>query len=163
MWLFLQILLALLPAHDFHVSKCLIAYSASDQALQISLHLFIDDLEAALIKGGAPADLRLCTRAEHEEAETYLQRYLGRHFRLTVNGAAIRPEFLGKEISDDLQAVWCYLEAPVTADLRSLGLTNSLLLDVFDDQKNLVRVEGPGGQSGLLVFERGRTADSIDF
>ena len=95
--------------HDFHVSKCLIEYNPQANALQISMHIFIDDLELALESQGTER-LFICTRMEHPKAETYMQRYLEQNFKLTVNQKPIKYDFLGKEISEDMAAVWCYLE-----------------------------------------------------
>lgn len=152
---------ATLP-HDFHVSKCLVEYSAPDQALQISLHLFLDDLEEALRRQGAD-QLFLCTEKEHPEGEKYLERYLRQYFQFVINGEPAEYTFLGKEISDDLQAVWCYMEIPGLASLQQLEVTNALLMDLYDDQKNLVSVIGPQQEQGLMLFEKNSRTESVRF
>jgi len=149
-------------AHDFHVSKCLVEYVEGEQSLQISLHLFIDDLELALAEQGAN-DLFLCTEREAPEAETYLFRYLQQRFRLTVNQEEVTYRMIGKEISDDLMAVWCYLEVRGISELRELEMENSLLMEIYADQKNIVSVKGPGQERGLLLFERGKMQRSVTF
>lgn len=149
-------------AHDFHVSKGLIDYNAESRSLQISLHLFIDDLEAALREHGAD-QLFLGTKQEHPKGEQYVARYLGQNVRLEVNGSTVEPQFLGKETSEDLQAIWCYLEVPGITDLQRLTVTNTLLLDQFDDQQNLVHVIGPGEKQKLLLFDRKTRSRTIQF
>ena len=149
-------------AHDFHVSKCLIEYNEQEKALQISLHVFIDDLEEALRRQGADK-LFICTEKEAADAEKYIDRYLKQNFVLEVNGRQAEYRFLGKEISDDLMAVWCYLEVLDVDQMEQLAVTNKILTEVFDDQKNIVSVFGPGNQKGLLLFQKGKSRESVSF
>ncbi len=146
--------------HDFHLSKCLIRYNEAEQSLQISLHIFLDDLEEALRRQGAPAPF-LGTEREAESAETHLLAYLRQHFRLRVNGQGRDYEFIGKECADDLAAVWCYLEIKAVQTLQELEITNSLLLEVFDDQKNLVSIQGPGNKQGMVVLQKGAIVKKV--
>ena len=48
---------------------------------------------------------------------------------------------MGKELSEDKIAVWCYLEFPAQA-LRGVKflLANKILLDVYDDQRNILDI-----------------------
>jgi myo-inositol catabolism protein IolC len=149
-------------AHDFHVSKCLIEYNPQVKALQISMHIFIDDLELALESQGTER-LFICTRMEHPKAETYMQRYLEQNFQLSVNKKSIKYNFLGKEISEDMAAVWCYLEITDITAVQSVQVTNSLLMEVYDDQKNLVQIKVPGKKQGYFMFEKGRSTDKVEF
>ncbi len=148
--------------HQFHVSKCLVEYNASEKALQISMNLFIDDLEEALRRRGADK-LFICTEREVATAEAEMSRYLQEHFRLKVDGQPIEYNFLGKEVSEDLIAVWCYLEVTELPPPQAMEVTNKLLLEVFDDQKNIVSVFGPGEKKGLLLFQKGKITEKIEF
>ena len=148
--------------HDFHVSKCLVEYNEAEKALQMSLHLFIDDLEDALQRKSAEK-LSLCTPKEHPDAEKYLFQYLQKHFRLEVNGKEMSYSFIGKEVSEDLSAVWCYMEITGVSNLQALQVHNSLLMDLFDDQKNLVSITGSNKRQGLLLFQKGDTLKSAQF
>lgn len=149
-------------AHDFHVSKCLVEYRPLAATLQVSLHLFIDDMEAALRKAGAD-QLFLCTEREHELAEKHLTDYLLRHLSIEVDGSQLTPRFIGKEITDDLSGMWCYLEVEQVGQIRQLTLTNEILMDLFDDQKNIVNIIGPNNQTGMFLFQKGKSRDSVVF
>ncbi len=146
--------------HEFHVSKCVIEYSQDEKSLQISLHLFIDDIEEALRKKGADK-LFLCTEKESEKATAYLERYLRQGLQIQVDGKDCNFRFVGKENSNDWTGMWCYLEVPGIAPFRELTLTNVLLTEVFDDQKNLVSVEWPGREKKNLLFYRQKTRQRI--
>jgi len=149
-------------AHEFHISKCQIKYSEDTKAVQISLHLFLDDLEEALRQKGAD-QLFLCTEKEHHKAEKYLFRYLQQGFKLSVNEEPAAFEFVGKEQSEDLQAVWCYLEIINVDSFESLEITNSLLMEVFEDQKNIVQVRAADNKQGNFLLQKGQENDKVIF
>ena len=148
--------------HEFHASKCMVEYSAPDRAVQISMHLFIDDLEEALRQQGADK-LYICTDKEDPKAEQYLFKYLQQHFQVLVNEKAYEYEFIGKEVSEDLQAVWCYLEITGIAKVESLTITNDILMEVFEDQKNIMNISGPNKKRGFFLFQKGQSTDTVKF
>lgn len=146
--------------HAFHLSKCLIEYNSRESAIQISLHLFIDDTEEALRRQGIDK-LFICTDKEAESAEQHLGAYLTKHLRLEIDGKQLVPEFLGKEVTEDYLGMWCYLEITGVDKVQELVITNEVLMDTFDDQKNLVNVIGPGNQKGMFLFEKGESKESF--
>ena len=56
--------------HDFHFSKCLLEYKPAEEILQVSWHIFLDDVEQAIENQGVEK-LFLCTEREHEKGESY--------------------------------------------------------------------------------------------
>ncbi|NRB46428.1 MAG: hypothetical protein HRU41_02065 [Saprospiraceae bacterium] len=148
--------------HDYHLSKCLIEYSTTDQALQVSMQLFIDDLEEALRLQGHDK-LALCTSKEAPEAEIYFEEYLKKHLLLTVNGEPRNYNYLGKEISEDLLSLWCYLEIEGIPQISSLNVSNDILMEAYPDQQNIVSVKGPSNQSGMWLFSKGKSTGEVKF
>ncbi len=147
--------------HEFHISKCVIECNEETKAIEVSLHIFIDDLEEALRQQGADK-LFICTEKESKKAEKYLNRYLQNHFVLNVNGEKVEYEFLGKEISEDLAAVWCYLEVKDVTEISSLELKNDLLMEVFDDQRNIISLSA-NDKEEYLMFDRDNASKTINF
>lgn len=150
------------PPHKFHVSKCLVEFNEQEQALQMSMHIFLDDLEEALKRKGAD-DLFICTKMEAENAETFIAQYIATNFVLEVNGEPLAFEFLGKEPSEDLQGVWCYMEILNVSSLKDLKITNNILLEVFDDQKNVISIIGPNRRKGMMLLQRGQSTEQVSF
>ena len=140
--------------HDFHVSQCEIEYRPEEQSITMVMHLFIDDLELALEASGDDATY-LCTGKEREDANELISKYINSNFQCRIDGKPIQFNFLGKEASDDLMAVWCYIEALHIPDFQEIDLENRVLFDMFDDQKNIVSFEyrGRPGKKHLL-FDR---------
>jgi hypothetical protein len=148
--------------HDFHMSKGQVEYVAAEKSLQITLHLFIDDVEDALALQGVKG-LQLGTEKEAAQADERLAAYLRQHFSLTLNGSKLNLQFLGKETTDDMAAIWCYLLVEQVALPQDLRIQNSLLTDLFDDQKNILTVVGPAGKKSTLLFEKHRPVQSVTY
>lgn len=148
--------------HEFHLSKSLMEYNQEEKALQVSMHIFLDDLEEALRKQGKD-QLYICTTKESEDAEMHLEAYLRDHFKITINGQAVEYNFLGKEASEDYQAAWCYVEVENISELKEIEVVNDLLLEVFDDQKNVIQLIGPNKKRGVLLLQKGRTKEKVSF
>ena len=145
--------------HPFYISVCQIDYNSDADTLEMSFRIFIDDLELALESMGT-GRLRLGTEQEAEKADEYIGRYLDRHIELEVNGLPVEAAFLGKEVDTD--AIWCYLEIVDVTVLDSLSIKNTLLLETFEDQVNLVHVKA-NDQKKSLVFNRLQISETLDF
>ena len=148
--------------HQFHVSKCSIEYSKKDKAVQIMMQIFIDDLEDALEEQGAK-DLFLGTEKESEKADEYIQKYFEQKFNLTINKKEKTPNYLGKETSEDMSAFWFYLEIPKVRSIKEMTIFNSILMDIFDDQKNIINVKGPNKKTGYFMFIKGNNQETVIF
>ena len=149
-------------AHQFHVSKSQIEYNQEAQTLQISVHIFLDDLEVAIEEIGGGKNF-LCTEKETPEAVAVLQQYLRRHLLVSVDDTPRDYEFLGKELSEDLAAIWCYLEIKNVEAPKNIAVTNRILMDLHDDQKNTVHIIGPQKQQGYFMFEKGNSIETMSF
>ena len=159
------LLFSLLPApemHAFHISKCQIDYNTADKALQITWHIFIDDLEEALRRQGMDK-LFLGTEREAANGDAAVEKYLLQRLKLIVNGKSASINFIGKENSEDLAALWCYLEVPGVSAVQNMNISNDILLEVYDDQKNLVSVTVPGKKQGYFIFEKGKTSAGLKY
>lgn len=139
--------------HDFHVSRTRIEFGAAEQEWQISMHLFIDDLELALAEKGSPK-LYLGTKRESAEADRYIQIYLQQYFQLFIDDEQLEWEWLGKETSDDLTAFWIYLYIPEADPGASFRVRNKILLDIYDDQQNMIQVAQAEGRSKSYLFHQ---------
>ncbi|MEM1120992.1 MAG: DUF6702 family protein [Bacteroidota bacterium] len=151
-----------IPTHEFHISKCLIEYNETEKALQMTLHLFIDDLELALKQAGS-GDLFICTEKEAERAEVLIYQYLKQKLAIALEDKKVDYTFLGKEMSEDMVAVWCYLEVENVESFKKLHVSNRILIDTFDDQKNITSIVGPKKKKGYLLFDSAKNEETLNF
>ena len=123
--------------HDIHLSKSEIRHNTQKQSIEISVKIFIDDLELTLEQAGH-TELNVLAQDEHPAVDSILSSYLLEHLQIATDNKLLTPQYLGKELSDDLIAVWCYLEISDVADFRRMDIQNLILLDLYDDQQNIV-------------------------
>ncbi len=148
--------------HEFHASVAEINVNAENQSLELSLHIFIDDLETALAEAGFDS-LYLETQKESPLADSLVNAYIQEHFYIDIADKAIRFSYVGRELSDDLMGLWCYFEATqVDPNFSSLLIHNSLLLKQFDDQRNICRIY-KGGDQKHAMFAKGKEDKEIIF
>ena len=149
--------------HDIHVSLCELRWNEDSDAFEISLKVFIDDLEVALGKQGI-SGLQIGTDKETKEANARIADYINKHFKITVDGSILTPEFLGKEVSEDYLAVWCYFQFP--ADLlqaRKCTISNDVLLELYDDQRNIMDIRMDDAHKAYTIFQPGNHIWSYTF
>ena len=143
----LSILIVLFSAHEFHLSLTEIRHNSESRSIEVSIKLFTDDLLVALEQAGAPK-MELGTENEPPEANELIESYLKAHFKLMVNGKPTEFTYLGKEA--ELDATWCFVEVKDVKKVQAIEVQNTLLLEAFDDQTNMINLNINGRKkSGL--------------
>ncbi len=153
----LQVLECSTILHEFHLSKTQVHFNSESKALEVSLHLFIDDLEDAMALEGVDS-LYIATTKEHPKADLKIEKYIEDYFQVTVDGQQVEFNFLGKEVSDDLFAIWCYMEATDIVNPEAIIISNHLLINLYDDQKNMLSFSGPEIKKYFLMDNKTQEA-----
>jgi hypothetical protein len=148
--------------HPFHVSKTDIVYRANEQTLQITMHLFIDDLEKAFQQRGIE-NLRIGTDKESPMTNQFITEYLKQKFRLKTNTQFIDFQWIGKENTEDFAAIWCYLEVKNVSNLNRIEVISEVMTDIFTDQQNIISVVGPQQKKGYFLLSAHKNYDGIWF
>jgi hypothetical protein len=148
--------------HAFHLSKTDIVFQPKEKTLQITMHLFIDDLEIALEKQGHRA-LSIGTEKEKTTANSLIINYLQQGFSLTINDKKADFSFVGKEATTDRQALWIYLEVKNLKNIKTLTVENKLLTEVHPDQKNMVQIMLPTKKANAFVLEKNKPMATAKF
>lgn len=164
------VLLSVLPtrasadkAHDMHVSVCELRWNEASGAFEVSIKVFIDDLERALTKDGAPG-LFIGTPKEAKEADTYIARYIQKHFKISLDGKGLMAEYMGKETSEDFLAVWCYVQfSAQVSHGKKCTLSNDILLDLYEDQRNIMDIRMSKSHKDYTIFQPGQSTWSYTF
>lgn len=141
-----QIVLALVPilflglisasVHKFHIALYQIELASEKKMLQITSRIHIEDLEKALEKKHKK---KIFIEAEKNSAEELLiKEYIINRFSIKVNEQTKPLNFLSKEIDGD--ELVCYWNIKNISQINALEINNSVLIEVFSDQQNLVNV-----------------------
>jgi len=148
-------LLHILPptttTHDFHTSIAEIEYNSKSKVFEVSLRVFLDDFEKAI-----------GTQMLEEHSAVYdpvIMKYLKQKFYLiNRRGKKKKMTLIGKEFK--VNVMWLYIEIPYRESLRKAKLNNSILMEHFDDQVNIVNLKYRGKKESFL-FRRNNPVESI--
>jgi hypothetical protein len=145
--------------HPFHVSVCDVEYNREGKALQFTHHIFLDDFEEAL-KKKYDSSLDITKPQNELERDRYVKSYLLENFAVEVNGKPQESNYLGHELEDG--AMYCYIEIEDIKKLKSLSVKNTLLIETFDDQVNLVHVK-VNGKIKSLKLDKKNISGQLDY
>lgn len=138
------------------------SFKPSEKSLQITMHIFIDDLELAFEKQGQ-TKLFIGTEKEKKEVNDLIINYLKNNFNIQVNNKKVAYDWVGKEPTSDKQALWIYLEIKNIRDIRNILVENKVLTEVFADQKNIIQISIPSKKQGYFLLSKSKPMDSTAF
>lgn len=153
---FLLVASSILVDHEYYVSRCVMNVVTEESVIEVSIHVFADDLELALKNQGATS-LHIGAQIEHEDTDQWIEGYLKECFIVEDDSGILNWTYLGRETTDDLQAVWCYLKVHLPENGgNTLIVTNGLLMDIIDDQKNIVELKQGGKAKDVFLLRKGK-------
>ncbi len=133
--------------HKFYLSNTSIEFNAQNRAIEVTSKIFTDDLEHTLeAKGNANHSLYPQT----PEVFECVKKYIGENLSLQVAGRNVVLNFLGYSVDNDMTTL--FLEGSYF-DPNSVIVTNTILLDLYSDQQNIVEVRW-SGQSKREYFTK---------
>lgn len=134
------LLVPCLHAHSLHQSTAEAEYNPTTKKLEVSLTVFIDDLELALMRQSER--LMSIDKTPAADFDAQIQAYLARTFVVTdAAGKAAKIEWVGRElVQAGDPAVMLHFEIPVLGELATSTLKHVVLCDLFKDQLNLLLV-----------------------
>ena len=122
--------------HPFHVSVSEVKYKAEQKAIQISVRIFLDDLEVAMQEYSGNETLDITLKENWPIIDKNLSSYLPEKFKIYNEKGQLEANYIGAEI--DGEVLWAYMEIEKVKRLRSITIWNSILHETFDDQENLI-------------------------
>lgn len=148
------------PLHAFHVSVCEIVFDDSQRQLEITHRIFHDDLELALTKWSGQT-IDILNPSDPQALDSLIGQYLQEKTNYVLNGKDIESAYLGSEREEGV--MYCYQVIPSVKKLKSLQINNTVLMEIFEDQSNIIHVErdevtkslklNVGESQGELVFD----------
>jgi hypothetical protein len=124
--------------HPIHVSIAEIEHNAESKALQITLRIFIDDLETSIRNKANSPEMDLLEPGEGNSTDALVRDYLAEVLKLKVDRKAVKTNYLGHEIEGP--AMICYIEVENIKKFKTIEVTNRAILETHEDQSNLVNV-----------------------
>jgi hypothetical protein len=126
----------LLNTHSFHTSITEMRYNPKEKAFEISLRVFTDDLEKTISENNQNKKFVI---ENTDKNDPFIEQYVRKHFVVTTpKNQKLIYQYVGKEKEGD--ATWIYLEMPVNEPIKGSKIQNSVLMDIFDNQTNIVNI-----------------------
>ncbi len=123
--------------HPFHLSLTEIKWNKGSGQLEISQKIFWDDLEIAL-SSYHDTSIDFLNPANKEILNKQLETYLLTQNKIWIDEKEVDIKYLGYEVEED--AAWFYFESAKLKEPTAVKIKNSLLIEPFPDQKNVVQV-----------------------
>ena len=134
--------------HKFHLSNTKIIFNKEEKALQITIRCFVDDIENTLDQEN-DVILELGNDRELKDSDIYLKNYLLNNFKIAINNEDKPIHYLGKEVEKDI--IFFFLEVESIPQINKIIIENKVLLNTFDDQQNVVRLEVNGQKKTAVL------------
>ena len=140
--------------HKYYVSVTEI--DVKSDKLEIIIRTFPDDIENILHD-----NYQITAGLKDKKIKPYLEDYIRSHFELFVNDdEPLDYQFLGATIEDNFLVL--LLQAKLPEKVDRIKVKNTLLFDVFDEQKNIVHfIKGKNKQSFILVKQDSEAVFSV--
>ncbi|MCX6849003.1 MAG: hypothetical protein NTY98_08785 [Verrucomicrobia bacterium] len=133
-----------LHAHSIHSSTAEAEYNAMTKKLEVSLTVFVSDLELALIRQ-CEREVRI-DKTPAAEFDAQVQAYLAKTFAVTdAAGKVAKMEWVGREMDEASAksgdpAVVLFFEMEVPEGMVGTTVRNAVFWDLFKDQINLMQM-----------------------
>ncbi|MDQ7917482.1 hypothetical protein RBU60_07840 [Mesonia sp. MT50] len=146
-------------AHKFYLSVTNAEYVEESSSVQLITRLFVDDFQK-LLQTRYDSRVELLRDQDLAENNSYIEKYFRKKLKINIHNQDLQLNFIGKRYEDDL--IICYFEIENVRAFSSVKITNLLLTDLFEDQKNLVHFEKDGETESLLLV-KDKPTDLIEF
>lgn len=122
--------------HPVHVSVASIEYIPEKEEFAVSFKIFIDDFESIIYRKYG-VELKLGKEDEWKDQSVYFDKYIIDSFSFLIDkNRQLVPVYQRKKINEE--AIWLYYSYKCRGKIKSVTIRNSLMMDMFDDQTNLL-------------------------
>jgi len=142
--------LILINLHPFHVSISEMAYNQETKTIEISVRMFLDDLELTLVDKHSES-INVLDPDQKPKLDKWVKDYLEENLKIWVNDYQTEYNYLGSEIEG--LALWTFLEINEVDQLRLIGIENNIMIEKFEDQIQLVHFSKEDQVRSLKLYK----------
>ncbi len=148
-------------SHPIHISVTNIDYSLDKKKINISFRLFLDDFDK-IVSEKYGIELNIGKKNEHKNSNKYINKYIYENFLIKLNEKDVNSKKIvfNKRKIEDI-TIWLYYEIDYKTKLKNIEITNTLMTDLYKDQKNLLIFTYKNIQKAL-TFNRKNTLEKIN-
>ena len=135
--------------HPIHVSITNIDLDPGRGTLDLSVKIYADDLQD-LILHNYSVQLQITEQKTTEAQIEIVNRYIREAMQLEINGKeSTGLEFVESRMNEE--AIWLFYKYKHGSSIRKIRIRNTLMLESFDDQTNLMIVSYNNKQNGYRM------------
>lgn len=139
--------------HPIHLTVTEFYSADKNKNLECSVTLFADDFARAIqYETYAPQ-----VQSGKLKVEDLMMKYLRSKLQLKINGKSSSFSLLRTENTPE--TITCYLKMNTTAaETKKIEIDSKLMLEMFNDQRNLVQIRIPGKKEGAINLDKSKTS-----
>ena len=135
--------------HPIHVSVCNIDLDPGKGTISLAVKIFSDDFQDLILRNYS-IQLRITEQESPEDQMETVNRYIWEALQLEINGK----ETAGLQFQEtrlNEEAIWFHYTYEHGSRIRKVKVRNTLMLETFDDQTNLLIVVYDDKQNGYRM------------
>ena len=141
-----------MQAHKYYTSVTQLDFNPTEKCFQVTMNVFVDDLEAVLTQENKQA---VKWKSDQAELNALLLKYLNKHFNVKLNKKpAGQFRLIGTREQKDLLTI--FFEIPVDKAVKNIEITDTFLMDMFPIQSNVVNLNYKN-QKHSFLFQKGKS------
>ena len=145
--------------HKYYLSSTKIEYKKESKTIQITMRFFIDDLQETINRTYSK-DVELALPNEPKEIDSLINNYISKKLEVIINTNKKAFSFLGKEYNND--EIYIYLEIENVELINSIEIKNSMLMEIFPEQQNIIKLYINDLKKTFLLTKQ-KDKDSLKF
>lgn len=157
---FVPILAFCFSLHPIHVSVTEVEFDEKEQALEIMMRVFIDDLELSLRNSLGQPELDILNPGKGRTTDRLISDYLKEHFKVSLDEKLQQTNYLGHE--REAEAFILYVEVKDVNRWKTITIFNDIIMATHNDQSNLVHVYVKDNVKSLRLT-RNTPSDKLTF
>jgi hypothetical protein len=146
--------------HPFHISLTEIRQNNQTRKLEIAQKIFWDDLEIGL-KKFHQTEIDFLNPKDPNLLQEQARNYLLAQNEIWIDGKKANLKFMGFEIEGD--AAWFYFESAPINWKNKIEVRNSVLIQDFPDQQNIIQIYPKGKSMKNILLRKGKERESLNF
>lgn len=152
----------LLCAHPVHLTVTNIEYNNSSKSFDISIRLFVKDFTTILSQNNNQ-EIILSGKDINSKNKTFITKYITDNLKLNINNKQIsKNKYVLKEEKIEDITIWLTYNIKFKDKISKIEITNTLMTDLYRDQKNMLIFTYNKKQSAL-EFSRKETTNTLKF
>ncbi len=148
--------------HPLKMSVANFTYLEEKKTYQLDIRLYIDDLIMAT-EGELPNAISV-DWSTIAPGKAVVRSYLNEHLKISLNGTEHDLKFSKMKVEELTVYVIYNLKSEIIPSLiKTIDITDTVLVDEFVNQRNIVHIELPGKKRKSVLFNRYHRTGSAEY